>query len=182
MLLMLVAIFGLCIPSALAEAQAENLAEDLAEDPANVPAIEPAEDLADDNASQSLISRDDAARMIIDTLVRNVTENREVNMGLRVNQYPELLDAGTEVRVAAVDGTSNASVLVCENASWLFFLDLAPGAHYAHPTIIAVLDAVSGEIQSMDAQWWPLLAEPVFSDEAAREDPETIIFEEEPEA
>jgi hypothetical protein len=131
------------------------------------------------NASQAMISKDEAARMIIDTLVKNLTENSDLKMGLQVNQYPELLDAGTEVREATAGGAMPSRVLVCQNASWLFFLDLAPRAHFAHPTIIAVIDAVSGEIQTMDAEWWPVLAKPVFDNETQRRDPQTIIFEKE---
>jgi hypothetical protein len=135
---------------------------------------------AEDNASQAMISKDEASQKVIDTLVKNLTENSDLKMGLRVNQYPDLLDANTEVGEASTDETMPSRVLVCQNASWLFFLDLAPGAHFAHPATIAVLDAVSGEIQTMDAQWWPALAEPVFDDETQRRDPETIIFEMEP--
>lgn len=135
---------------------------------------------AEDNASQAMISKDEAAQMVIDTLVKNLTENSDLKMGLRVNQYPELLDASTEVREATTDETMPSRVLVSQNASWLFFLDLAPGAHFAHPAIIAVLDAVSGEIQTMDAQWWPVLSEPVFEDETQRRYQETIILEKEP--
>jgi len=134
---------------------------------------------AGDNTGQSMISEDEASQIIIDTLVKNLTESSELEMGLRVNQYQDLLEAGAQVIEANPDEIEPSSVLVCQNASWLFFLDLAPGAHFAHPVIIAVLDAVSGEIQSMDAQWWPVIVQPAFEKETQRRDPETIIFEKE---
>ena len=133
-----------------------------------------------DNASRSIISEDEASQIIIDTLVKNLTESSELEMGLRVNQYKDLLKAGSQVGEAKPDEIEPSRVLVCQNASWLFFLDLAPGAHFAHPAIIAVLDAISGEIQSMDAQWWPVIIQPAFENETERQDPESIIFEMKP--
>lgn len=118
--------------------------------------------------------------MIIDTLVRNLTESSELEMGLRVNQHQDLLDSGTRVMEANQDELEPSGLLLCQNASWLFFLDLAPGAHFAHPVIIAVLDAITGEIQSMDGQWWPVIIQPAFENETERQDPETIVFETEP--
>ena len=136
--------------------------------------------LAEDNPSMSMISEDEASQIIIDTLVKNLTESSELEMGLRVNQYQDLLKTGSLVGEANREGIVPSSVLVCHNASWLFFLDLAPGAHFAHPAIIAVLDATTGEIQPMDAQWWPAIMEPAFENETERQDPVTIIFEKEP--
>lgn len=138
---------------------------------------------AEDGAGQSLLSKDEAARMIVDSVVKNLTSDSNdsnSNMGLRVNQYSELLDAQTEVREATPDETAPSRTLVCQNASWLFFFDLAPGAHFAHPTAFALLDAVSGEIQYMDAEWWPVLDVPVFADETERQDSETIVYETQP--
>lgn len=136
--------------------------------------------LAEENMSESVISEDEASQIIIDTLVKNLTESSELEMGLRVNQYQNLLKTGSLVGEADPEGIELSSVLVCHNASWLFFLDLAPGAHFAHAVIIAVLDATTGEIQPMDAQWWPVIMQPAFENETERQDPETIIFEKEP--
>lgn len=135
---------------------------------------------AEDAINPSVISREEASRMIIDTLVRNLTESSELEMGLRVNQHQDLLDSGTRVMEANQDELEPSGLLLCQNASWLFFLDLAPGAHFAHPVIIAVLDAITGEIQSMDGQWWPVIIQPAFENETERQDPETIVFEKEP--
>lgn len=135
---------------------------------------------AGDYTSQYMISEDEASQIIIDTLVKNLTESSELEMGLRVNQYQDLLEAGALVREASPNEIEPSIFLMCQNASWLFFLDLAPGAHFAHPAMIAVLDAVSGEIQSMDAQWWPIIVQPAFENETQRRDKDTIIFEKEP--
>ena len=136
--------------------------------------------LAADDASQPMITEDEASQIIIDTLVKNLSESSDLEMGLRVNRYPDLLQAGAQVREASPDEIDPSKILLCQNASWLFFLDLAPGAHFAHSVIIAVVDSVSGEIQSMDGQWWPVIMQPAFENETARRDEETIIFEKEP--
>lgn len=136
--------------------------------------------LATDDESQPMISEDEASQIIIDILVKNLTKNSDLEMGLRVNRYPDLLESGVQVSDASSDENEPSGVLVCQNASWLFFLDLAPGAHFAHPVIIAVVDSVSGEIQSMDGQWWPVIMQSAFENETTRRDEETIIFEKEP--
>jgi hypothetical protein len=134
----------------------------------------------EDEVSLSIISEDEASQMIKGSLIKNLTESSRLEMGLRVNQYPELLDSGTMVREANPDELEPSRVLFCRNASWLFFIDLAPGAHFAHPVIIAVLDALTGDIQYMDGQWWPVIIKPAFDSETKRRDPETIIFEKVP--
>lgn len=138
---------------------------------------------ADGDFGQPLLSKEEAARVVVDSIVKNLTDDlndSNSNMGLRVNQYPELLDANTEVREANPDEAALSRTLVCQNESWLFFFDMAPGAHFAHPAAIALVDAVSGEIQYMDAEWWPVLDVPVFADETERQDNETIVYETQP--
>jgi hypothetical protein len=43
--------------------------------------------------------------------------------------------------------------------------------------MIALLDAVSGEIRSLDAEWWPVIEMPIFKNRADRLDSNTIIYE-----
>ncbi len=131
-----------------------------------------ASDSINGSSSQALITKGDAAQKMITTIVPNINSS-----SFRVHQYPALLDAGSRVRKAVNDEGKTPEYLACKNQSWLFFIDLSPGAHFAHPAIIALLDAVNGEIKSMDAEWWPVIETPVFESTSERQDPGMIVFE-----
>lgn len=70
-------------------------------------------------------------------------------------------------------------MLTCNNTCWLFFVDEAPGAHFAHPVVIILLDAETGEQQVMRANWWPCVygphveSKPIFSTLKERGDSDT---------
>lgn len=134
-----------------------------------------ASDPINGSSSQALITKGDAAQKIITTVAANVSSS-----SLRVHQYPTLLDVGSRVRQAVNDEGKTPEYLACKHQSWLFFIDLSPGAHFAHPAIIALLDAVDGEIKSMDAEWWPVIEMPVFESMTERQDPSMIVFERQP--
>lgn len=121
--------------------------------------------------SQTLITKENASQKIIAEIVPNISSS------LRVNLFPTLLDAGSRVTQASDGGGKTQEYLTCEHQSWLFFIDLSPGAHFAHPAVIVLLDAVNGEIKSMDAEWWPVIEDAVFDNIAERQDPSTIVFE-----
>ncbi len=123
------------------------------------------------SSSQMLITKENASQKIIAEIVPNISSS------LRVNQYPTLLDAGSRVTQANDGGRKAQEYLTCEHQSWLFFIDLSPGAHFAHPAMIVLLDAISGEIKRMDAEWWPVIENAVFDSVAERQDPSTIVFE-----
>ena len=131
-----------------------------------------ASDSVNGSLNQTLMTKEDAAQRIIATVAADINDS-----SVRVHQYPALIDAGSKVRQAVADERRAPDYLICERQSWLFFIDLSPGAHFAHPTIIALLDAVSGEIKSMDAEWWPVIEVPVFDSTAERQDPSMIVFE-----
>jgi hypothetical protein len=131
-----------------------------------------ASDSANGSSSQVLITKEDAAQMMIATVAVDINDS-----SFRMHQYPALIDAGSKVRQAVTDESKASEYLACERQSWLFFIDLSPGAHFAHPAIIALLDAVSGDIKSMDAEWWPVIEVPVFDSTAKRQDPSMIVFE-----
>ena len=131
-----------------------------------------ASDSVNGSLNQTLMTKEDAAQRIIATVAADINDS-----SFRVHQYPALIDAGSKVRQAVADERRAPDYLICERQSWLFFIDLSPGAHFAHPTIIALLDAVSGEIKSMDAEWWPVIEVPVFDSTAERQDPSMIVFE-----
>jgi hypothetical protein len=131
-----------------------------------------ASDSINGSSSQALITKGDAAQKIITAIVPNINSS-----SFRVHQHSVLLDAGSRVRQAINDEGKTPEYLACEHQSWLFFIDLSPGAHFAHPAIIALLDAVNGEIKSMDAEWWPVIEVSVFESMAERQDPSMIVFE-----
>ena len=128
--------------------------------------------IASDSIQPILMSKEDAAKKIIENVIPTINST-----SLRVNQYPLLLDAGSRVMQAIPSGGMGSEYLVCENNSWLFFIDLAPNAHFAHPAMITLLDAVSGEIRSLDAEWWPIIEMPFFKNQADRLDSNMIIYE-----
>ena len=117
-------------------------------------------------------SRDQAAQKYLDSVVKNTTSK-----SLRINQYPSLLDTGVRIREAYIQRGNVSEYLFCEHPSWLFFLDLAPNAHFAHTVVISLLDTVTGEIKSINAQWWPVIELPAFNTESKRNESSTIVFE-----
>jgi hypothetical protein len=127
---------------------------------------------ATDSIPPIFVSKEDAANKIIDNVIPTINST-----SLRANQYPLMLDAGSRVMQAVPDGGNGSEYLLCQNSSWLFFIDLAPNAHFAHPAMITLLDAVSGEIRSLDAEWWPIIEMPVFKNQDDRLDSIMIIYE-----
>jgi hypothetical protein len=128
--------------------------------------------IASDSIQPILVSKEDASKKIIDNVIPTINST-----SLRANQHPLMLDAGSRVMQAVPDGGMGSEYLLCKNSSWLFFIDLAPNAHFAHPTMIILLDAVSGEIRSLDAEWWPIIEMPVFKNQDDRLDSSMIIYE-----
>lgn len=128
--------------------------------------------IASDSIQPILVSKEDAAKNIIDNVIPTINST-----SLRTNQYPMMLNAGSRVMQAVPDGGNGSEYLLCKNSSWLFFIDLEPTAHFAHPVMITLLDAVSGEIRSLDAEWWPIIEMPVFKNQDDRLDSSTIIYE-----
>jgi hypothetical protein len=129
-----------------------------------------ASDSINGSSSQALITKGDAAQKIITAIVPNIT-----TVVFAYQHSVRLM--GSRVRQAINDEGKTPEYLACEHQSWLFFIDLSPGAHFAHPAIIALLDAVNGEIKSMDAEWWPVIEVSVFESMAERQDPSMIVFE-----
>jgi hypothetical protein len=131
-----------------------------------------ATDASKDNSSEVLISKEAAVQKIIESAIPQIE-----SISLTVHQYPTLLDAGSKVKQANPYGSNELDYLLCEHKSWLFFFDLASGAHYAHPTKIVLLDATNGDIKIMDSEWWPVVEAPIFDSVEEREEPDLIVFE-----
>ncbi len=126
------------------------------------------------------LSKTEAATIVNTTLVEDIWANADQQKGLRVQQYPELLAAGTRVQ-PAVAAAGEPAALECQNDCWLFFIDEQPGAHFAHPTQIVLLDAQTEELQVLPANWWPLIdGKATFATTTERNDTATIIFDQAP--
>ena len=128
----------------------------------------------------------DQAENIIAPKLEEIWEKADQRKGLRVLQHSQLLPKGTCVKPAFSTRDEEPSVLTCNNTCWLFFVDEAPGAHFAHPVVIILLDAETGEQQVMRANWWPCVygphveSKPIFSTLKERGDSDMIIFEKAP--
>ncbi len=102
--------------------------------------------------------------------------------GLRVHQYGELLPAGTIVKPDSINGNL-VDEMVCVNESWLFFIDEAPGAHFAHPVRIVIVDKETNIQKTIEASMWPVVEPPgdvkktLFGTFSTRNNHETIILE-----
>jgi len=127
------------------------------------------------------VGEKEAAEIIISTVVEKVWEQADKSEGLRVNQYKELLSRGTRVQPALVLPGEEPLEMVCQNQCWLFLIDEAPDAHFAHPVQILLLDAETRDQQIIQTDWWPQIdGKPIFDKVADRTDPVTIIFYEPP--
>jgi hypothetical protein len=74
--------------------------------------------------------------------------------GYRLSRFGPSLLPGDRVRPHRV---AEDRSLVCEYRCSLFFLDLVPGAHFAHPTVVGLHDRETGELQIIRGEWWPLV-------------------------
>lgn len=129
------------------------------------------------------------ARTAVETRIQEIADDLKLaapRRGLRALQHSELLPSLTEVK-PAFRMSGEAQMLTCQNPCWLFFIDKAPGAHFAHPVTIILLDAETGEQQVMETEWWPEVSGPnterrqLFKTREMRMNPESIVFERLPE-
>lgn len=124
-----------------------------------------------------------AAKNIIIPKIEEIWTEIDQKRGLRAHQYDELLPPGTQVRPASLTDGENSSVLTCDNACWLFFIDEAPGAHFEHPVRIVIIDANTGAQKVLKANMWPVIHPPgkerktLFNTFLDRKNPESIILD-----
>lgn len=127
------------------------------------------------------ITRMDAQERILSTLVKDIQKEVDPRIGLRVHRYDKLLPEGARVEPVFAREGERPPVLRCRHPSWLFFVDEAPGAHFAHPVRFVLLDAVTGKQQVIRARWWPQVdGQPIFDTVTERRDPQTIIHDQIP--
>jgi len=130
----------------------------------------------DEMPDEVVVDKEQAAQIVLDTVVSEAHRTMDAQQGLRANQYGELLPAGSTIR-PALPGEEHAQMLTCDNACWLFLIDKAPLAHFAHPVEIATVDSVTGEVRRIDAEWWPEVNDsPVFDTLESRSDSSQTIY------
>jgi hypothetical protein len=123
-----------------------------------------------------VVDKEQAAQIVLDTVVSRAHKTLDAQEGLRANQHGELLPAGSTIWPAS-PGEKHEQMLKCDNACWLFLVDKAPLAHFAHPVEIATVDSVTGEVERIDAEWWPEVnGNPVFDTLESRSDPSQTIY------
>lgn len=131
--------------------------------------------------SPGLMEQKTAVQAVIKTTINPLWEKTDPRLGLRVHQYEQLLPKGTVVRPGLVAPGKRAPSLTCKNPSWLFFIDERPGAHFAHPVQIVLLDARTGRQRVMKTDWWPQIGEQeIFNTVSKRQDRARIIFDKTP--
>lgn len=98
-----------------------------------------------------------------------------------------LLRRGTEVSSHHFAGGEPPAAYTCRGWCVLFFLDLDPYAHFAHPTRIAIYDSKPAAVDDAlvvlpPAEWWPTIREPssprpvsIFNTVASRADPRHVF-------
>ncbi|NYT02742.1 MAG: caspase family protein [Methanosarcinales archaeon] len=131
----------------------------------------------------SLMSKENAATLVQDAVVTPFWDRADQSKGLRVLQHGEMLTQGAVVEAAYVPPGQASRKLVAQNPSWLFMIDELPGAHFAHPVKLVLVDAATGERQEMNTDWWPKVnEEALFDKESLRTDTAMITFYRKPAA
>lgn len=135
--------------------------------------------------SQMLLNKADAANLVQNSIVNPLWANSNQQDGLKVLQYSEILPQGTLIEPAfEIPGrpsAATATAIVSQNPSWLFMIDLMPGAHFSHPVKLVVVDAVTKNQQVIETEWWPKVnSRQVLNKESIRVDPSLITFYKEP--
>ncbi|MGB9005478.1 MAG: hypothetical protein WCB96_07135, partial [Candidatus Aminicenantales bacterium] len=124
------------------------------------------------------LSQEQAKEAVLNQIVRPLAEKASPKVGLRVHMFGKILPPGARVRPAFPTSGREKGELVCENDSWLFFIDKRPGAHFAHPVEFILWDVKTRKVRRIEAEWWPTINDqPAFDTLTKREAKETIIFD-----
>ena len=116
--------------------------------------------------SSTAIPRKRAVAIALKALAPTKVKGSVVVYGL-----PTPLPAGTIVSEAGPSGTARTSKLKgraqlitrvrswkTAKKAWLFWMDLAPGAYWSHPTRLVLVDDATGRVTaSAKLGWWPLV-------------------------
>jgi len=137
----------------------------------------PAQEAAEARRAQVLMNKLEASKQVRGSVVEPLLAKPGAPKGLRVLQYQDSLPQGTRIEPAfEVKGRKTAPIIT-KNPSWLFMVDEAPGAHFAHPVKLVVVDAKTREQQVVETEWWPKVDNrPVFESVSARLNPASIVY------
>lgn len=131
----------------------------------------------------SAINEDAAAQLVQDAVVAPILQNIDPSKGIRVLQHDKILAKGAVVEPAITLPGQRSKRMVAQNPSWLFMIDEMPGAHFAHPVRLVLVDASTGARQEIETDWWPKVNDvQLFDKEALRTDPALTTFYREPSA
>jgi hypothetical protein len=124
-----------------------------------------------------ILNKETATRLIQDTVVAPFWARADQSKGLRVLRHNEMLAKGAVVEPAFAPLGQPTGRMVAQNQSWLFMIDELPGAHFAHPVKLVLVDATTGEKQEMETDWWPKVDNiQLFDKESIRTDPSLTTF------
>lgn len=127
--------------------------------------------------SMELLNQETAAQLVQNAVVAPLWERADQSKGLRVLQHDEMLAEGVVIEPAFAPLGGSTRRMVAQNQSWLFMIDELPGAHFAHPVKLVLVDAITGERQEMETDWWPKVNDvQLFDTEPARTDPKLTTF------
>ncbi len=110
--------------------------------------------LALSSACTKGLTQDEAAKLVID----GVLTASQLDNALIVFSYPDPLESG-DVLSAYRPNSSNQDAFNIEinNTSWFYWIDDEPGARFEHRNRFVLVDIVSGDIQVIEDNWWPVL-------------------------
>ena len=134
-------------------------------------------ELVQTSPTTEVINKETAARLVEDTVVTPFLASADQSKGLRVLQHDEMLDKGAVIEPAFAPLGEPTRRMVAQNHSWLFMIDELPGAHFAHPVKLVLVDATTGEKQELETDWWPKVDNvQLFETESARTDSKLTTF------
>jgi len=70
--------------------------------------------------------------------------------------HKEIVNSSSII-MQAIDKATDKAELECKNDSWLFVINRYPGALFAHPITIGLINNTNSILTTLDAQWWPLI-------------------------
>jgi hypothetical protein len=94
----------------------------------------------------------------VDQILKEVVKPDSLNHEVIVFAWPTPLGAGDDLAVFnPPEITDGSPPLNIREDSWFFWVDDAPGARFAHPARMILVDQASGQLTVESVQWWPVL-------------------------
>lgn len=103
-----------------------------------------------EDSTGSVTSREEAAQLVVEQLVDE--SKPTIVLGLEDTVTP-----ADRLVTGVPEGLGEPGELVIERESWFVWIDDDPGALFAHPNRLVLVDRASGELTTLDSMWWPVL-------------------------